>query len=563
MMNSITGGEYILKTLNEYGVKQIFTLVGNHISPVLVHKDKYEIQVVDVRHEQAAIYMADAYAQISRYIGTAFVVGGPGFTNAITGIVKAYMASTPLLVFVGSTVKSQNDTGGLQEMEQLDMIHKYSKWTATINDAERVPEYINRAITIARSGRMGPVVLEIPIDMLKRKAAYPKISFLGMPDNQCDLTNEMAVRIADFIKSAKNPIVLAGDELYYQRAEQEFIRFVEKSNLPVYTIGKGRGCIPDNHRLCFGNGRLLEAGSILKALEKSDVLFIVGVYSDYQMNSFKGRLFDNKKAVIRICMEPHSDNFRSGSEVINISCNINQGLKKLNQFFSEKDTILHTQWIDELKEQHIRYFDQLMKKSINNITNKIQPYRLITKLMEKLPEDSILVIDGSNAMFWMSLLYQAKTPGQVIIGPDGTLGPMGCGVALAVGAKAAAPDRMVVLYTGDGSFGFNAIELDTANRNHLDIKIVIHNDMAWGICKSTQELLYEATSSVDLGMVNYELWAAAMGGKGYLLKEEADIEHILNQLLAEQGITCINAMVDETSYAPGTEEFNKALEKMK
>lgn len=195
--------------------------------------------------------------------------------------------------------------------------------------------------------------------------------------------------------------------------------------------------------------------------------------------------------------------------------------------------------------------------------SKIRPDQLLYTIKKYIDKNTIIVVDGSNAMFWAVSIFEAIIPGQIIIGPDGMLGPMGCGVALAIGAKIAAPSKKVILYTGDGSFGFNAIEIDTAIRHNVDFKIVIHNDGQWGICKATQNMLYESNAAVELNNMHYELWVEGMGGKGYFIEDPKELDEKMEEFMNAEGVACLNAIVDSHLYAPGTEKFLSLLEEMK
>jgi len=561
----VTGGELVAWTLQKSNISTAFGLVGNHLSPILVHLKNYGIKLVDVRHEQAAILMADGFAQVTRKPAVAMVVGGPGFTNAITGIVKAYMANTPMVIILGAAVPEQKDMGSLQDMEQISMIKPYTKWAATVYTPQRIPEYLNKALEKASSGRMGPVVLEIPINILKAQVDQNAViwsKYDKVKQNHC-ISKERIKEITSLIMMAKKPVIIAGDEVYYGKAEKELICFAEKSGIPVFTVNKARGCIPDNHELCFGNGRILEAGFSLYAYKNTDIIINIGVYSDYQMGFYKAPVFPEDTAVVNIVKDVEQNTASGGKQVLTVESDIKEALLGLTEYISDLDPVDYSSWVIELKEESEIFWERIMKQESTN--KKVNPVFLIQTIKKVIKKDSIIVLDGSNAMFWGSLLFECNFPGQVIIGPDGTFGPMGCGIPLALAAKQAAPDKDVVLYTGDGSFGFNAIEIDTAIRWNIPVMIVIHNDLAWGFCKTTQQALYgdSNTANVDLEAGNYDKMVVALGGYGELILSEENLENSLDKALHSGKIACLNVMIDETMQAPGALSFHESLKKMK
>lgn len=565
-MTVISGGELLTLSLRKNNIQKVFGLVGNHISPFLVHCRKHDLDIVDVRHEQGAIHMADGWSQATRTIGVAIVVGGPGFTNSITGIVKAYMANTPMLVIVGAAVPQQKDLGGLQDMEQIQMIKPYTKWAATVYDVKRIPDYITNAIKQAVTCPMGPVVLEIPISILKMETDLTEITWpvpIQNPGFSFGDPKDIA-KLTEIILQSSKPLIIAGDQLYYQHGEHNLRRLIELSGIPVLTVNKARGLIPDSHPLCFGNARVLEAGPQLYALKKADTVIAVGLNMDYQMGFGKPPFFNTNQRFIHINSEKTGVNRCDNTVQLEITGDPGRVLEQWANELIGVSVPSYSPWIGELREQYQRYWDELFAK-IAVDHPPISPVKLIREIQKELGTNTIIVLDGSNAMFWGGLLFECNEPGQLIIGPDGTFGSMGSGIPLAIAAKMAYPEKHVVLYTGDGSFGFNAIEMDTAVRFNIPILVVIHNDKSWGFCKSTQEVLYgEANvAAADLGVRRYERLVEALGGFGELVEVPDQIGPAIQHSLHSGLPACINVMVDEDADAPGAIMFNESLKKMK
>ncbi|MCR4441817.1 MAG: thiamine pyrophosphate-binding protein [Peptococcaceae bacterium] len=563
----ITGGELLARQLKKENVDTVFTLIGNQVSPTIVYLAENGIKVIHTRTETGAVLMANGWAQASRRAGVAIISGGPGFANAVSAIIKSYYARTPLVVITGAIVPQQRDNGVLAECEQVSLIRPYTKWACTVYDPARIPEYVSRAIQFSSTGRKGPVVLEIPINILKQKTEM-------VHTFDCDLVSSdvsMAVpgkidAFLNMLSKAKRPIIIAGDEVYYDHAEAELVEFVDLTRIPVYTTSRGRGCIADTHPLCMGPGRVLEAGPQLYAFRNADLVITVGLESDYQVENLKPPRFGEKQKLVAVNKEIFT--------VINGNCRpdlvisgrvdrvLGQICSRIRELSSQENPDFED-WLDELKENNRKFWDDLERESICRDTPFLHPLHGLKMIKKMIGQDALIVLDGSNAMFWGGLCFDCNYPGQLIYGPDGQFGPMGTGVAVAIGAKAANPQREVVLYTGDGSFGFNALEMDTAVRFNLPVMVFIHNDQTWGFCKTTQEILYGKTEAADLGMVRYDKMVEALGGVGGLATDLNTLEESITKAKESKLPSCINIMVDKYAYSPGVHSFNEALKLQK
>ena len=226
------GGQLVAEQLKKEGVETVFALIGNHVSPILVNLDAHDINIIHTRHEQGSVHMADGWAQMTRNVGVAIVSGGPGFTNTFTGIIKAFFARTPLLIITGAVVPQARDKGVLQDLDQVSMIRPYTKWIRTVYETARIPEYISRAIQLANSGRKGPVVLEIPINVLKQSVESTGNKNLNWPISTFDKSlapMELVDKLVDKIASAKRPVIIAGDDVYYEDAGASLRQFIDFS----------------------------------------------------------------------------------------------------------------------------------------------------------------------------------------------------------------------------------------------------------------------------------------------------------------------------------------------
>lgn len=554
------GGHIVAKSLFENDISTIFTLVGNQISPILTELYYYNISAIDVRHEQAAIHMADAYSQTSRDIGVAIVSGGPGFTNSITGIMKCYFSQTPLLVIVGAPSNRGKDIGGLQDMDQLLIIKPYSKSALHCNDVSRIPEYISRSIAIAKSGKMGPAILEIPLNILKdenKKYSNPILTNKLYLNTCCASAGyELYSNIANKLLDSKRPIILVGDECYFQKCESSIEKLIQILKIPVFTLNKARGLLSDSNDFCMGNGRVIDGGHCNKIYPQADLVLCLGLVIDYQIGHLAAPYFSENVESIIINQSPDLNPHAIG---IKLTTNINSFVENLTYVLKKKGPISYQNWLKKILTIKSQFFNKLHKqKKLYSGIHPIDIFNIINKYDNGKFK---YVLDGSNSMFWASSLVSCHKPGVLTIAPDGQLGPMGAGLPLALATKLFDQDEIIILYTGDGSFGFNIMEIETAIKYDIPIIIIIHNDNEWGFCKSTQENLYKTCANTELNNSNYSKIVDSFGGVGINVLSQDEFETAFQQAIISKKITCININIDSSLFSPGSIEFNKIITK--
>lgn len=561
----VNGGELVVKQLAKENIKAIFGLVGFYVSPIFAACNEYGIEVIGTRHEQAAVHMAESYTQTSGKIGVVAITGGPGLINAVSAITKAYMSQTPLLVIAGSFPPMQKDVGGLEDMEQMYLVKKFSKWTATVYDEKRIPEYIEIAIRNAVCGRRGPVVLEIPINYLLAECDTDDIIWPPTlrTDVMCYGDINKVNEAVKLISNAQKPVLVIGDDLFYTGGEKVLNEFIDKFKIPVLTISASRGIIPDDSEYCFGSGRTIEGSTQLSIYKNSDLIIFGGVPLDYSVSFGKDFVFDDKQIFIQIDTEAHTIGSSSRRVDLGIVGNTEAVLKQMidisdEYLFDDK----FKNWVKECNEHRNRFLSNTLNKKCDNLVN---PAYVLGTIRNMISRDSIVVLDGSNAMLWGCALLESNVPGGMIIGPNSTYGQMGAGLPLALGAKYAHPNREVILYTGDGSLGFNFMEIETAVRIGLKVIIVIHNDFSWGFCKESQRLAFgkkKCGYGTQLGSSRYDLAVEALGGKGFYVTEDAQFKDVFKKALETDKITCIN-VITNSMMSPGSEFLNSSVIEIK
>lgn len=560
-MSRIDGGALTARALRKFGLKQVFGLVGYQISPIYVGCRNENINIYGVRHEQAAVHMADGYAQVTGKPAVVTVIGGPGFANTTMGILKAYYSHTPMIVIVGAFDPSKRDTGGLQDLNQLSCVRDHVKWCGTVYDTKRIPEYIAIAYRNAVNGRRGPVVLEIPINVLGQSIDENEVIW---PEHYhtdaCIRGDERYIeRAVELIQQAERPMLVSGNGIFYSNGSEILREFVEYTSIPTFTMNAGRGTLPDSHPLCFGNGRPLDAGDQLNAYKNTDLVIIAGSSIDYTFFFMKGAIYNPELKVIQIDIDPCEIGKNSRPIDVGIIGNSASVLKDMLEIMKRKEISFsgkYQTWINQLQNNK-REFDKRIK-DVPGDSPLIHPVHIMDAINRIQPEDSIVVLDGSNAMFWGSQFIQTQCPGHQIIGPSGTYGPMGTGLGLALGAKIAKPGKKVLLYTGDGSFGFDIADIATAVEYKIPVVVIIHNDAAWGFCRETQQLIYNETCGTELGMIHYEEIAKSFGAQGTLVTRQEDFIPALKEALDANTFFVINVKIDPTAISPGANFLNHA-----
>ena len=552
-MAEIYGGHLAAKYLKEVEkVSKIFTISGGHIENLLDGFTEYGIDTVDVRHEQAAAMMAHAWSVYKNEPGVCLVTAGPGFTNALTGIVNAFLDNIPLVVLGGRHPLRDDLTGALQEMNQIDMIKPVTKWQATCYDVKRIPEYLAIAFRQASLGRPGPVFLELPPDILSVSTELEAVQFPGKSIHAARVAADPA-RIeaaAQIINSAEKPLLLGGSGVGASDCEASLAAFLEKSGMPFSLINNGRGVLPDSHPQCINEGGFT---SLLTVLPQADVIVAAGVRFNWLLQS--GQLFPDAK-VIRIDIDP-TEIDRNRAADVGLVGDIDLVLKQLHPFIEKGE---HSEWDNTLRSAYKAFLTTELELK-EKPSDPIHPIRLVAKVLEQFGRDAYYVSDGGDTSYYGLTGFLSDNRAGVNVPSGSLLGCLGTGIPFALAAKLAHPDKPVVLLQGDGSFGFNAMEFDTAVRHNIPIICIVNNDCCWGMIKHSQEMSIGADrcTCADLGMRHYEKMVEGLGGYGELVTSDEEIIPALQRAVESGKPACINVVTDPTVTSPATVMFYQNL----
>lgn len=548
-MSEIYGGHLVAKYMKEVEkINTVFTLSGGHIENILDGFTEYNIRTIDVRHEQAAAMMAHAWSIYTNTPGVCLVTAGPGFTNALTGIANAYLDNSPLIVLCGRHPLRDDLKGALQEMNQIDMVKPITKWSATCYETKRIPEYLSIAFRQATMGRPGPVFLELPPDILfvsvdEKSVVMPRRKIHKSSTHPDDSELQEA---AELINRAEKPLFIGGSGVGMSNCGESLKTFIEKTGFPFALLNNGRGVLPDNHPLSINDGGFT---GIVTGAPQADVIVIAGVRLNWVLQSTK--LFPDAK-VVRIDIEPHEIDRNRSSEV-GLVGDCGHILEKLIPLVENRK---HDTWLSRLRNAYSAFMTTELEQRATP-SDPIHPVRLVAQIMEVFGNEAFYVSDGGDTSYYGLSGFLSSQKAGVMVPAGALLGCLGTGIPFAMAAKLANPDKPVIVLNGDGSFGFNSMEFDTAVRHNIPIICVVNNDCAWGMIKHSQKMSLgeDRCTCSELGMRNYEKMVEGLGGYGELVTRDEDIIPAIKRAVDSGKPACINVVTDPTVTSPATVMF--------
>ncbi len=525
-MTVVDGGELAARELARHGVTHVFGLGGGHINPIWWAAPRHDIRIVDVRHEAAAAHCAEGWALATGRPGVALVTAGPGLTNALTGIATAHAQRSPILVIAGAASSRGADSGEVEVLDQLATVQPVCKWARRIAHIDRIPEYVNRALTVATTGPPGPVYLEVAIDMIHSTVDDATVEVPAMlePDAARARPEPALIeRAAAMLRAAERPAIVAGSGVWWADAGDDLLALVERG-LPLVSRQAARGVVPDTHPNSFGR-------DWQNVVFQADVLLVVGKQLDYFFGY--GR-FPHLRHLVQIDVEPSEIGRNRVLVDVGIVADARAALHTLGDALEPLAT---DAWLAQLRTQADALRAAKERLAASDAV-PIHPMRLCADVDARLDDDATVVADASNMLMWTDASLHARKPGRL---PGmGNLGTIGHGVCYTLAGGLARPDTQCVWMVGDGSFGFNAMELDTAARHHVPIVTVIMNNQGW------------SAGWVPLGVRHYERMAGAFDGPGFFVERPEQIGPALDAAFGAGAPSIVNVMVDPAGeYFPG------------
>lgn len=547
-MGASTGAQLLVRMLKAEGVRRLYTLSGLHVAPIYAACVEEGIQVVDTRHEQAAAHAADAEARLTRSVGVACVTAGPGVTDALTGVANAFAASSPVLLLGGAAPTFNAGKGSLQEMEQVDLFTRITKWSDRIPAPDRVPTYLAKAFRTMLTGRMGPVFLEVPWDVLSNGVDDEEFPLLTGYRTRARQPGDPAyvARAAALLERAERPAVIAGSSIWWDDAAEALSSFARKCGAPVYLNGSGRGCLPADHPNFLTHTRK-------EALAEADVVLICGTPLDFRLGYGAG--IGAGATLVQVDSDPVEIGRNRAVEagIIGDSRSVLQQLEAAVGAPRAADGA----WLARLRARETA---KAAKQAVfeQSAQTPIHHFRLAKELdaVAKAAGDSMFVADGGNWVAIAAKVIGLQKPGRWL--DPGPLGCLGVGAPFAIAAKLLHPDRPVFVIQGDGSFGLNGFDFETALRFKLPMVCVVGNDAAWGQIRLPQLQLHgpDKSPGTQLLPTRYDKVVEALGGHGELVTDPAQIRPALERALASNTVACVNVMLDpEAPVASGAQGY--------
>ena len=520
-----TGAELAAEAIAKSGGDTLFTLPGSHIAKILDHARRLGIRVVNVRHEENAVMMAEGMALATGRPGFAAVTAGPGLANAMPGIAEANLAGAPVVVLAGRTAVARRGIGAVQDLDQLAMVRPVTKWAAECLEPGRIPEFLAEAVRRASWGDPGVAYLEVPEDVLHQLGEGSPVWVPEAPRSvpaPADLE-----RALQLLREAERPLILAGSGAFFSGAGEALRRFMERTGIPLTTTSGARGLVDDSHPLCLGT--LVHGGA---ALVGASLALVLG--SRFNANLMYGRvpLFGEDQAVLQLDLRPeHLGGPRSPQ--LGLSGDVAATLDVLSEGW-EAGPERWSEWVAQARSAAEASWE-MWSEEASTPAQPIHPgwlAREAARIFDQLPEPGTWISDGGDSVPWGIAFSRAHFPGSnMLIGS--ALGTLGVGLPFAIGAGLARPRRPLLLFSGDGAFGFSAMELQTAVNHGVGLVVVVVNNGVWR---------GPGTAPSQVGReVDHAALARSLGGWGERVEDQESFLRVLPQAIetARDGIPCV------------------------
>lgn len=538
---NMTGAEAIVKCLIAENVKTIFGYPGGAIMPTYDILDDFQSQIrhILVRHEQGATLAAQGYARASGTVGVCIATSGPGATNLITGIADAQIDSTPLVCITGQVHKALLGTDAFQETDIIDISMPITKWNYKVTEAEEIPRVLAKAFYLARSGRPGPVLIDIT-----KNAQVEKFDFKYrrcqsvksyMPEPQID--QQKILDAAEIINQAKKPMILFGQGVTLGHAEKEFTAFIENSGIPAAATIMGISAINNDHKNYVGmlgmHGNY--APNILT--NQCDVLIAIGMRFDDRVTGSLENYAPQAK-IIHLEIDPSEVNKNINVDVAVIG-NVKHTLPLLTKHVKFHP---YDQWYQQFKKLHDQEHQAVIKHDLNPQSEQISMPEVIEMMNQLTSENAIIVTDVGQHQMAACRYSRFKNKRSLIT--SGGLGTMGYCLPAAMGAKLAQPDRTVIGIVGDGGMQMNIQELGTIMQSQIDVKIIILNNQFLGMVRQWQELYFDKKySATEILNPDYQKLSQAYGIESTKVEHREHLKEQLQKMLSHNGAYILEVMV--------------------
>jgi acetolactate synthase-1/2/3 large subunit len=528
------GGRIVAKVLRSRGVDHLFTLSGGHLFSIYDGCKEEGIGILDVRHEQTAVFAAEGLAKATRGLGVAALTAGPGVTNGISAIAGAQANNSPIGVLGGRAPEMRWGSGSLQEIDHLPFVSPLVKSARTAKAPGEIAALTAAALDLAAAAPSGPTFLDYPLDVVFSEA---EVAIPGLPATPAAEPAAGVEEAAKLLAAAERPAIMAGSGLYWGHGEGELRALAEALGIPVFLNGLGRGCLPADHDLAFSRAR----GTALKG---ADVALVVGVPMDFRLGF--GASFGEETKIVRLDVAPNALTANRMPEV-DLVGDVGASLAAIREGAGSGEP-RSGRWLQELRrvEQEKRAAEE---EELNDSRSPLHPVRIYRELAEVLDRDAIVVGDGGDFVSYAGRFIDTYEPGCWM--DPGPFGCLGAGPGQAIGAKVAHPDRQVCLLLGDGAFGFAGMEFDTMARHGLGVVGVMGNNGIWALEHHPMKFLYGYSVAAELRPeTRYDELVESLGCDGVLVRDPKQLRPALERAFESGRPTLVNVLTDPEVVYP-------------
>ena len=534
-MGTLRGEEIIARSFQREGVDTIFFMMGGPTGGTAGACLDLGMKGIYVRHEQAAAMMAHAYSRISGKPGICIAPMGPGVANLVTGLANAWADAAPVIAIGGASPMRGTTLDTFQEMDQIPMMRPIVKAAYRVDLGYRIPEYISIAFREALDGKRGPVYLDLPGDILAGKVDEEKIHWVENSRTDARPAGDPAMvhQAVELLANARKPLVITGSGVIWSRAETALRHFIEATGIPFFTTPQGRGVIPEDHARSFPAARST-------AFREADVVLVIGARANSMLSFLRAPRFSESAKFINVNLDGKELGHNRTADV-GIIGDARLVLEQLaaaakGRFNSAEESA----WVSQLAAKHRSNLER-SAPLLHSSKVPIHPLRLCNEVKDTISRDTILVVDGHEILnFARQSIPIYESGSSLNAGPHGC---MGVGIPFGIGAQVAAPDKPVVVLSGDGAFGWNGMEMDTAIRHKLPIVVILSNN---GGFTSRQT---GGNVGRDLGFQRYDKLVEALGGYGEFVEQPDEIKPAIERAIKSGKTALVNVCTDPDAQA--------------
>ncbi len=541
------GGQQVTRVAAAHGVDTVFTLSGAHVFPVYDAAVKFEpaLRLVDVRHEQTAVFAAEATAKLTRRPGFAVATAGPGVTNTVSAMTTAHFNGSSVVLLGGRAPAGRWGTGSLQEMDHVPLLAPVTKHAATIDRVDAITDGVHEAFCAAVASHRGPSFVDVPMDVLFSRCDLPDVPAV-VPRDTAEPHTEGLDRAVEALRAARRLVLVLGSDVWTNGAEDPARRFAEATGCAVVTNGMGRGVVPAGHPQLVTRARG-------RALGEADVVVVVGTPLDFRLGygRFGGKDGATPAQVVHVV--DHPDQVATH---LPLAAGVGGHLGTVLELLTERvpagqaDRGETDRWVGDLAD-HARAAVAKDAAQLRSTSDPIHPARIYGELNKRLDPDAVVIGDGGDFVSFAGRFVEPRRPGRWL--DPGPFGCLGTGLGYAIAARLAHPDAQVVLLLGDGAAGFSLTDVDTLVRHRLPVVMVMGNNGVWGLEKGPMNMLYGYDVITDLTpQTRYDQVVTALGGGGELVTSPEEVGPAIDRALASGIPYLVNVVTDPAAAYPRT-----------